>query len=151
VVEGGSEEAVRVELEALVRKDLMEVIDAEFERIVDIYREINKLCSVVDVVRVHPHVEVHDFWRVMDGLPSVRYTYFIFSGSKVVKVDHWRYDVAVVSTKYGPSHDHVIGIIEVVMFSDRCFIMKDVDEEELWFATNEIVGDLLEGLREEGS
>jgi hypothetical protein len=139
------------ELEALVRRDLMEIIDAEFERIAGIYREINRLCSVVDVVRVHPHVEVHDFWRVMDGLPSVRYTYFIFSGGKVVKIDHWRYDVVVVSTKYGPSHDHVIGLIEVVMFGDRCFIMKDVDEDELKYAVEEIVDDLLEGLREEGS
>jgi hypothetical protein len=133
-----------VELEKLVRRDLMEVIDVEFERIAGIYREINKLCLVVDVVRVHSHVEVHDLQRVEDGLPSVRSVYFIFSGGRVVKVDHWRYDVVVV----GDGHDHVIGTIEVFMFGDRCFISKDVDEYRLDGAVNDIVNDLMEGLRE---
>lgn len=130
-----------------VREDLLEVIDREFERIAGIYREINKLCLDVDLVRVHPHVEVHDLWRVENGLPSVVSVYFIFSGGKVVKIETWRYDVAVVSTKYGPRHDHVIGIIEVIMFGDRCFIMKDVDEDEL----EEVVKEIEEELSEEES
>jgi len=125
----------------------LEVIDREFERIAGIYREINKLCLDVDLVRVHPHVEVHDLWRVENGLPSVVSVYFIFSGGKVVKIETWRYDVAVVSTKYGPRHDHVIGIIEVIMFGDRCFIMKDVDEDEL----EEVVKEIEEELSEEES
>jgi hypothetical protein len=141
----------RKELEALVKRDLMEVIYAEFERIASIYKEINKLCSDVDVVRVHPHVEVHSFRLVMDGLPAVKSIYFIFSGGNVVKVEVWRYDVVVVSTKYSPKHDHVIGLIEIIMFGDRCFIMKDVDEDEFEYAVEEIVSDLMEGLREEGS
>jgi hypothetical protein len=130
-----------VELEKLVRRDLMEVVDAEFERIAGIYREINKLCLVVDVVRVHPHVEVYDLQRVEDGLPCVKSVYFIFSGGRVVKVDSWRYDVVVV----GDGHEHVIGIIEVFMFGDRCFISKHVDEYRLDGAVNDIVNDLLEG------
>ena len=132
-----------VELEKLVRRDLMEVIDAEFERIVGIYREINKLCLVVDVVKVHSHVEVHDLQRVEDGLPSVRSVYFIFSGGRVVKVSHWRYVVVVV----GDRHDYIIGIIEVFMFGDRCFIVKDVDEVEL----DEVVKDIVKELQEEES
>jgi DNA-binding NarL/FixJ family response regulator len=137
-------EEFEMELEALVRRDLMEVIDAEFERIASIYREINKLCLDVDLVRVHPHIEVHDFGLVMDGLPVVRSVEFIFSGDKVVKIDSWRYDVVVV----GDSHEHVIGIIEVVMFGDRCFIMKDVDKYELDGAVRDIVAYLKEGLQE---
>ena len=132
------------ELEVLVRRDLLEVINAEFERIANIYREINKLCLDVDVVRVHPHIEVHDLRRVDDGLPSVKSVYFIFSGGRVVKVDVWRYDVVVV----GDGHDHVIGIIEVIMFGDRCFIMKDVDGFELEGAVRDIVSDLMKGLEE---
>ncbi len=135
---------VEVEFESLVERDLREVIEVEFERIFKIYKEINRLCSVVDVVRVHPHVEVHDLRIVMDGLPSVRSVYFIFSGNRVVKVDHWRYDVVVV----GDGHDHVIGIIEVVMFGDRCFIVKNVDKYELEGAVRDIVTDLLKGLEE---
>jgi hypothetical protein len=95
-------------------------------------------------VRVHPHIEVYDLQRVEDGLPSVKSVYFIFSGDKVVKVDAWRYDVIVV----GYGHDHVIGIIEVIMFGDRCFIMKDIDKHELEGAVSDIVIDLLEGLQE---
>jgi hypothetical protein len=145
---GEYEGVVREELEALVKRDLMEVIYAEFERIASIYREINKLCSEVDVVRVHPHVEVHSLRLVMDGLPAVRSIYFIFSGGNVVKVEVWRYDIDIVSTKYGPRHDHEVALIEIIMFGDRCFIMKDVDEDELNYAVNEIVSDLMEGLRE---
>jgi hypothetical protein len=132
------------ELEMSVRRDLLEVIDWEFERIAGIYREINKLCLDVDVVRINYHVEVQDLRRVEDGLPAVKSVYFIFSGDRVVKVDVWRYDVVVV----GDGHDHVIGIIEVIMFGDRCFIMKDVDEYELEGAVRDIVTDLLEGLQE---
>ncbi len=133
------------ELEEMVRRDLLEVINAEFERIAGIYREINKLCLDVDLVRVHPHIEVHDLKRVKDGLPAVKSVEFIFSGGKVVKVDVWRYDIDVV----GDKHVHEVAIIEVVMFGDRCFIMKDVDEHELEYAVNEIVNDLMEGLSEE--
>jgi hypothetical protein len=129
------------ELEMSVRRDLLEVIDREFERIAGIYRGINKLCLDVDVVRVHPHVEVHDLRRVEYGLPSVGSVYFIFSGGKVVKVDSWRYDVVVV----GEDHEHVIGMIEVVVFGDSCFIMKDVDSYELEGAVRDIVTDLLQG------
>jgi hypothetical protein len=132
------------ELEMSVKRDLLEVIDWEFERIAGIYRKINKLCLDVDVVRVHPHVEVHDLRRVEYGLPSVGSAYFIFSGGGVVKVDVWRYDVVVV----GGDHEHVVGIIEVVMFGDRCFIMKDVDSYELDVAVSEIVSDLSQGLQE---
>jgi hypothetical protein len=127
-----------------VREDLLEVIDWEFERIAGIYREINKLCLDVDVIKVHPHIEVYDLQRVEDGLPSVKSVYFIFSGGRVVKVDSWRYDVVVV----GDNHEHVIGMIEVIMFGDRCFIMKDVDEYELEEAVRDIVGDGLKELRE---
>jgi hypothetical protein len=137
----------RKELEREVRRDLMEVIDAEYERIASIYREINKLCLDVDVVRVHSHIEVHDLRRVEYGLPSIRSVYFIFSGDRVVRVDVWRYDIDIV----GDKHVHGVAVIEVVMFDDRCFIMKDVDEYELEYAVNEIVSDLMEGLREEGS
>jgi hypothetical protein len=122
----------------------LEVINAEFERIAGIYREINRLCLDVDVVRVHPHIEAYDLRRVEDGLPSVKSVYFIFSGGRVVKVDAWRYDVVVV----GDGHDHVIGIIEVIMFGDRCFIMKDIDKHELEGAVSDIVIGLLKGLRE---
>jgi hypothetical protein len=138
-------EEFEMELEALVKRDLMDVIQAEFERIAGIYREINKLCSDVDLVRVHPHIEVHNLRLVMDGLPAVKSVEFIFSGDGVVKVESFRYDVVVV----GDGHDHVIGIIEVVMFGDRCFIMKDVDEYELDGAVRDIVVDLKEGLQEE--
>jgi len=130
-----------------VREDLLEVVDWEFDRIAGIYREINKLCVDVDVVRVHPHVEVYDLQRVEDGLPCVKSVYFIFSGGRVVKVDSWRYDVVVV----GDGHEHVIGIIEVFMFGDRCFISKYVDGYELEEAVRDIVGDGLEELQEEGS
>jgi hypothetical protein len=132
------------ELEMSVRRDLLEVIDWEFERIAGIYREINKLCLDVDVVRINYHVEVQDLRRVEDGLPAVKSVYFIFSGDRVVKVDVWRYDVVVV----GEDHEHVVAIIEVIMFGDRCFIMKDVDEYELEGAVRDIVTDLLEGLQE---
>jgi hypothetical protein len=133
------------EYDGVVRRDLLEVINAEFERIAGIYREINKLCLDVDVVKINSHVEVHDLKRVEDGLPSVRSVYFIFDGGRVVKVDSWRYDVVVV----GDGHDHVIGIIEVIMFGDRCFIMKDVDKDELEYAVRDIITDLLKGLPEE--
>jgi hypothetical protein len=132
------------ELEMSVRRDLLEVIDAEFERIAGIYRDINRSCYDVDVVRVHPHVEVHDLRRVEDGLPSVKSVYFIFSGDRVIKVDVWRYDVVVV----GEGHEHVVAIFEVIMFGDRCFIMKDVDSYELDVAVSEIVSDLSQGLQE---
>jgi hypothetical protein len=135
---------VEEEFEMSVRRDLLEVIDWEYERIAGIYREINGSCYEVDLVRVHPHVEVHDFGVVMDGLPAVKSVEFIFSGDRVVRIDSWRYDVVVV----GDGHDHVIGIIEVVMFGDRCFIMKDVDKYELDVAVSEIVSDLLQGLEE---
>jgi hypothetical protein len=132
------------ELEMLVRRDLLEVINAEFERIANIYREINKLCLDVDVVRVHPHIEVHDLRRVEYELPSIASVYFIFAGGRAVKVNVWRYDVAVV----GDGHDHVMGIIEVIMFGDRCFIMKDIDRYELEGAVSDIVSDLLKGSQE---
>jgi len=131
------------ELEALVRRDLMEVVDAEFERIASIYRDINKLCLDVDVVRVHPHVEVHDLGIVMDGLLAKRSMYFIFTGDRVVKVECWEYDVIVI----GDGHEHVIAVFDVCMFGDRCFITKDVDEYELDGAVRDIVSDLQEGLR----
>jgi hypothetical protein len=145
VVGGGSEVVVKKELEMLVKRDLMEVIDTEFERIASIYREINKLCSIVDIVRVNAHVEVHSLSVVMDELPVVRSVYFIFSGDRVVKVDYWEYDVVVV----GDKHDHVIGLIEVAMFGDRCYIMKDIDTYELERVVEDIVNDLLKGLPEE--
>jgi hypothetical protein len=145
VVEGEFESVVEREFEMSVRRDLLEVIDWEYERIASIYRDINKSCLDVDLVRVHPHIEVHDFQRVENGLPAVRSVEFIFSGDRVVRIDSWRYDVVVV----GDRHDHVIGIIEVVMFGDRCFIMKDVDEYELEYAVRDIVSDLLKESSEE--
>jgi hypothetical protein len=144
VVEEEFEWVVERESEVSVRRDLMEVIDAEFERIVSIYREINRLCLVVDSVMVHSHVEVHDLQRVVDGLPAVKSVYFIFDGGRVVKVDRWRYEVVFA----GDGHDHVIGVIEVFMFGDRCFITKYVDEYELEGAVRDIVTDLLKGLQE---
>jgi hypothetical protein len=147
VAEEEFERVVERESEVSVRRDLMEVIDAEFERIVNVYREINRLCSVVDVVKVHPHVEVHDLKRVVDGLPAVKSVYFIFDGGRVVGVDHWRYEVVFA----GGGHDHVIGVIEVFMFLDGCFITKHVDEYELDGAVRDIVSDLLKVLFEEES
>jgi hypothetical protein len=147
LVEEEFKQVVGRELEELVKKDLKEVIDAEFERIAGIYRETNKLCLVIDVVRVHPHVEIHDLSRVEDGLPSAKSVYFIFDGGRVIKIDAWSYEVAVV----GDKHDHVIGVIDVVVFGDRCFINKDVDEYELEYAVKEIVADLLKGLEEGGA
>ncbi len=131
----------------LVRRDLLDVINAEFERIANIYRDMNRRCFDVDLVRVHPHVEVYDFRLVVDGLPAVKSVELIFSSDRVVRIESWRYDVVVV----GDGHDHVIGMIEVIMFAGRCFIVRDVDEYELEGAVRDIVTDLLKGLSEEES
>jgi hypothetical protein len=127
-----------------VREDLLEVIDEEFRRIVDKYKKENSLCQVVESARVDFSLEVFYPTEVVDGLPCRRAVYFVFTGDKEVVVDHVGYDVVLVSSKYRPRHDHVIGMIEVIMFRDRCFIMKDVDEDELECAVKEIEEELPE-------
>jgi hypothetical protein len=128
-----------------VREDLLEVIDEEFRRIVDIYMKKNSLCQIVDFVRVDFSLEVFYLTEVVDGLPCTRAMYFVFTGDKEMVVDHIRYDVVFVSG----DHEHVLGLIEVFMFKDRCFISRNIDRDGLEMAVRDIVGDGLKELPEE--
>ena len=127
-----------------VREDLLEVIDGEFRRILEKYKSGNSLCQVVETARVDFSLEVFYPTEVVDELPCRRAVYFVFTGDRELVVEHLRYDVVLVSSKYRPRHDHVIGMIEVIMFRDRCFITKDVDEDELEYAVKEIEEELPE-------
>jgi hypothetical protein len=123
-----------------VREDLLEVIDGEFRRIVDKYKKENSLCQIIDFARVDFSLEVFYPTEVVDGLPCTRAMYFVFTGDREVVVNDIRYDVVFVSD----GHEHVLALIEVLMFRDMCFISKDIDEYELEEAVKEIEEELPE-------
>jgi hypothetical protein len=130
-----------------VREDLLEVVDEEFKRIYEKYKKINSLCEIIDFARVDFVLEVFYPPEVVDGLPCRRAVYFAFSGGREIVVNDIRYDVVFVSG----DHEHVLALIEVLMFGDRCFISKDVDRDGLEMAVRDIVGDGLKELPEEES
>ena len=118
----------------------MEVIDGEFRRIVDKYKKENSSCQVVDFVRIDFPLEVFYLPDVVDGLPCTRAIGFAFSGGKEIVVNDVRYEIVFISD----GREHVLALIEVLMFRDRCFISKDFDEDELEFAVRKIEEELPE-------
>jgi hypothetical protein len=129
-----------------VREDLLEIVEEEFRRIVEKYKSENSLCQVVDFVRIDFPLEFFYLPEVVDGLPCTRAIYFAFSGGKEIVVNDIRYDVVFVSD----DHEHVLAVIEVLMFRDRCFISKDIDRDGLEMAVRDIVGDGFKELPSEG-
>jgi len=128
-----------------VREDLLELVDEEFRRIVDKYMRENSLCQIVDSVRVDFSLGVFYPTEVVDGLPCTRAMYFVFVGDREVVVNDIKYGVVFVSDE----HEHVLAVIEVLMFGDRCFISKNIDRDELEMVVRDIVGDGLKELQEE--
>ena len=125
----------------MVREDLLDVIEVEFRRIVNIYTDINKLCRVVSDVKVEGDVRIDYLPDVDNGLPCEASMYIIFGDGRDRKVLHKRYLIDFVSNGI----DKTIAFIDVYLFDDMCFIAKTVDNIVLEDVVRDIV---LDGLKE---
>jgi hypothetical protein len=125
----------------VVREDLLEVIEGEFRRIVNIYTDMNKLCRVVSDVKVDGDVRIDYLPEVENGLPCEASMYIVFGDRRDRKVLHKRYLIEFVSDGI----DKTVAFIDVYMFDDMCFIAKTVDDIVLEDVVRDIV---LDGLKE---
>jgi hypothetical protein len=125
----------------VVREDLLEVIEGEFRRIVNIYTDMNKLCRVVSDVKVESDVRIDYLPEVENGLPCEASMYIVFGDRRDRKVLRKRYLIEFVSDGI----DKTVAFIDVYMFDDMCFITKTVDDIVLEDVVRDIV---LDGLKE---